>query len=50
MVSQPTYELGQIACQHLLGLIAGQPLPESVRLPTRVIYRQSTAPVAAVRA
>ena len=50
VVSQPTYELGQIACQHLLGLIAGQPLPESVRLPTRVIYRQSTAPVAAVRA
>jgi DNA-binding LacI/PurR family transcriptional regulator len=44
VVAQPTYELGQIACQHLLSLIAGH-LPGSVRLPTRVIYRQSTGPV-----
>ncbi len=44
VVSQPTYDLGQLACQHLLSLIAGQSLPGSVRLPTRMVYRQSTAP------
>jgi DNA-binding LacI/PurR family transcriptional regulator len=50
VVSQPTYELGQLACQRLLSLIAGEPLQVSVRLPTRMIYRQSTAPVTAVKA
>ncbi|WP_407569432.1 LacI family DNA-binding transcriptional regulator [Deinococcus altitudinis] len=50
VVSQPTYELGQLACQRLLSLIAGQPLHGSVRLPTRMIYRQSTAPVMTVQA
>ena len=50
VVSQPTYELGQLACQHLLSLIAGQPCAVSVRLPTRMIYRQSTAHAATVRA
>ena len=50
VVSQPTYELGQLACQHLLSLIAGQPCAGSVRLSTHMIYRQSTAPAMAVRA
>ena len=47
VVAQPTYELGQIACQHLLNLIIGHPQVENVRLPTRLIMRQSTAPVLA---
>ena len=50
VVSQPTYELGQLACQHLLSLIAGQPCVDSVRLPTRMIYRQSTAALNTVEA
>jgi DNA-binding LacI/PurR family transcriptional regulator len=44
VVTQPTYELGLIACQHLLSLIAGQSVPANVRLPTHLITRQSTAP------
>jgi len=47
VVSQPTYELGQIACQHLLNLISGQRLQGSVRLPTRFVHRQSTGPLPA---
>lgn len=46
VVSQPTYELGQLACQHLLSLIGqqdGAQRPASVRLSTRLIERHSTA-------
>ena len=50
VVSQPTYELGQLACQHLLSMIGGQPPQGSVRLPTRMIHRQSTAPMTTVQA
>ncbi|WP_425146286.1 LacI family DNA-binding transcriptional regulator [Deinococcus sp.] len=44
VVAQPTYELGQIACQWLLSVIGGQPWPDSVRLPTTLIHRSSTSP------
>lgn len=44
VVSQPTYELGQLACARLLDLIGGRPMPPGVRLPTTFIERHSTAP------
>jgi DNA-binding LacI/PurR family transcriptional regulator len=46
VVAQPAYELGTVACGQLLGLIAGDPLPERhLRLPTRLVHRQSTLPL-----
>ena len=46
VVAQPAYELGAVACEHLIGLL-GRPqsgLPAHVQLSTELIIRQSTGP------
>ena len=46
VIAQPAYELGTLACEHLIGLL-GRPrpfLPAHVQLPTELVIRHSTGP------
>lgn len=45
VVAQPAYDLGRLACEHLLGRL-GQPHAAAVhvRLPTELLIRRSTGP------
>lgn len=43
-VRVPTWELGRLAAEHLLALIAGRPVDTSRELPVELIVRSSTAP------
>lgn len=43
-VAQPVREIGELAAVSLLDLLAGQPVPPSRQLPTRLAVRGSTAP------
>ncbi|TET52101.1 MAG: LacI family transcriptional regulator [Anaerolineales bacterium] len=40
-VRQPTREVGRVAVETLLALLAGEPVPERVTLPTELVVRQS---------
>ncbi len=46
VVAQPAYDLGALACRHLLGLLGqGRPgVPARVQLPTELVIRHSTGP------
>ncbi|MFC4454585.1 LacI family DNA-binding transcriptional regulator [Deinococcus sonorensis] len=45
VIAQPTYQLGQLACQRLIQLMSGVAPPEAhTRLPTTLIVRESTGP------
>jgi LacI family repressor for deo operon, udp, cdd, tsx, nupC, and nupG len=43
-IRQPTRVMGRLAAETLLQLLAGKPAPETRRLPTELIVRESTAP------
>ncbi|GAA5532122.1 LacI family DNA-binding transcriptional regulator [Deinococcus aluminii] len=45
VVAQPAYDLGALACRTLLNLLGGQTVPQSVRLKTTFIERDSAAPL-----
>lgn len=40
-VRQPTYEMGRLAVETVLALLAGDKAPEQVTLPTEIVIRQS---------
>jgi DNA-binding LacI/PurR family transcriptional regulator len=42
-VHMPFAEMGEVAAQNLLALLAGHPLPPTMVLPHRLIVRQSVA-------
>lgn len=46
VVAQPAYDLGRLACEHLIGLLgnARASPPVRVQLPTTLVIRQSTGP------
>ncbi|THF83966.1 LacI family transcriptional regulator [Deinococcus sp. KSM4-11] len=47
VISQPAYDLGRLACEHLIGQLGlAHPSPASVQLPTTLIIRHSTGPPA----
>jgi len=49
-VNQPIQEMGQVAIELLLSLLAGQPIAtEHLTLPTSLVVRQSTAPFRKVK-
>ena len=48
VISQPAYDLGRLACEHLINEL-GQPRPVTparVQLPTELVVRHSTGPPA----
>ena len=45
VVAQPAYDLGALACRHLINLLGTpRPAPLHVQLPTELIVRRSTGP------
>ncbi|PNY80709.1 LacI family DNA-binding transcriptional regulator [Deinococcus koreensis] len=46
VIAQPAYELGRLACEHLIGLLGqARPAPPThVQLPTELVIRHSTGP------
>ncbi|WP_309570020.1 LacI family DNA-binding transcriptional regulator [Deinococcus sp.] len=47
VIAQPAYDLGRLACEHLIGQVGHpHPTPARVQLPTEIIVRHSTGPPA----